>query len=129
MGRAPILLKRGWGRNGFPLRSAAGTGRDEVTGGEVGGPPSARAGAMREVHRERKAMSSEPVGLQAVQKRDLHLEVEAWAAQNMRKEARVTIVEPAKGATYDIACDEGFWLGGDDTAPPPLAYFSSSIAF
>ncbi len=31
-------------------------------------------------------MSEEPVGLQAVQKRDLHLEVEARAAQNMGKE-------------------------------------------
>jgi hypothetical protein len=47
----------------------------------------------------------------------------------MRKEARVTILEPAKGTAYDIACDEGFWLGGDNTAPPPLAYFSASIAF
>ncbi len=58
-------------------------------------------------------MSSEAVGLQAVQKRNLHLEVEAWAAQNMRKEARVTIHEPAKGATYDIACDEGGWTLSD----------------
>ena len=74
-------------------------------------------------------MSEQAAGLQAVQKRDLLLEVEARPAQNMRKEARVTILEPAKGATYDIACDEGFWLGGDNTAPPPLAYFSASIAF
>lgn len=74
-------------------------------------------------------MTDVPVGLQAVQKRDLHLEVEARAARNMRKEARVTILEPAKGAAYEIACDEGFWLGGDNTAPPPLAYFSGSIAF
>ena len=71
---------------------------------------------------------SELPATQESQKRDLRLEVEAWAAHNMRKEARVSIPSHA-GATYEIACDEGAWLGGDNTAPPPLAYFSSSIAF
>jgi len=74
-------------------------------------------------------MSEIPVGMQETQKRDLHLEVEARAAQNMRKEARVTMHAPVKGVTFDMACDEGPWLGGDNTAPPPLAYFTSSIAF
>jgi hypothetical protein len=73
-------------------------------------------------------MSEAPVGMQETQKRDLVLQVAARAAQNMRKEATVTIVSHG-GATYEIACDEGHWLGGDNTAPPPLAYFSSSIAF
>jgi len=66
--------------------------------------------------------------MQETQRRDLELRVEAWAAQNMRKEATITIPSHG-GATYEIACDEGRWLGGDNTAPPPLAYFSSSIAF
>ena len=74
-------------------------------------------------------MSEVPVGMQETQKRDLHLEVEARAVKNMRKEARVTMLAPAKGFTFDIACDEGPWLGGDNSAPPPLAYFTSSIAF
>ncbi len=73
-------------------------------------------------------MSETPVGMQETQKRDLQLEVEAWAAKNMRKEAVVTLASHG-GVTYEIACDEGHWLGGDNTAPPPLAYFSSSIAF
>ncbi len=73
-------------------------------------------------------MSETPIAMQETQKRDLQLEVEARAAKNMRKEATVTIPSHA-GATYEIACDEGSWLGGDNTAPPPLAYFSSSIAF
>lgn len=30
---------------------------------------------------------------------------------------------------FEIVCDEGKNLGGDDTAPPPLAYFAASIAF
>jgi hypothetical protein len=30
---------------------------------------------------------------------------------------------------FEIWCDEGARIGGDDTAPPPLAYFAASIAF
>ncbi len=30
---------------------------------------------------------------------------------------------------FTILCDEGAAIGGDDTAPPPLAYFAASIAF
>ena len=30
---------------------------------------------------------------------------------------------------FEILCDESAMIGGDDTAPPPLAYFASSIAF
>ena len=37
-----------------------------------------------------------------------------------------------KKATFDrfeILCDESAQIGGDDSAPPPLAYFASAIAF
>jgi len=37
-----------------------------------------------------------------------------------------------KMATFDkfeIACDESAAIGGDDTAPPPLAYFGAALAF
>ncbi len=37
-----------------------------------------------------------------------------------------------KAATFDhfeIPCDEGAAIGGDDSAPPPLAYFASALAF
>lgn len=30
---------------------------------------------------------------------------------------------------FEIICDEGRNIGGDNTAPPPLAYFAASIAF
>lgn len=30
---------------------------------------------------------------------------------------------------FEILCDEGAAIGGDDTAPPPLAYFGASLAF
>ncbi len=30
---------------------------------------------------------------------------------------------------FTINCDEGAAIGGDDTAPPPLAYFAASVAF
>ena len=30
---------------------------------------------------------------------------------------------------FEIPCDEGPELGGDDTAPPPLAYFGAALAF
>ena len=30
---------------------------------------------------------------------------------------------------FTLLCDEGVALGGDDTAPPPLAYFASALAF
>lgn len=69
-----------------------------------------------------------PVGLQGRQDRDILLEVRAEPAGNMRKVARISMPEPA-GETFELACDEGSYLGGEGTAPPPLAYFSASIAF
>jgi len=30
---------------------------------------------------------------------------------------------------FEIVCDESSLIGGDDSAPPPLAYFAASVAF
>lgn len=30
---------------------------------------------------------------------------------------------------FEIRCDESEAIGGDDTAPPPLAYFGAALAF
>jgi len=30
---------------------------------------------------------------------------------------------------FEILCDESAAIGGDDTAPPPLAYFGAALAF
>tara|TARA_Y100000814_G_scaffold33469_2_gene21501 strand:+ start:53 stop:304 length:252 start_codon:yes stop_codon:yes gene_type:complete len=43
-----------------------------------------------------------------------------------------TAERQAKVATFGkftIHCDEGASMGGDDSAPPPLAYFAASVAF
>lgn len=32
-------------------------------------------------------------------------------------------------AQFEMMCDEGEAMGGDDTAPPPLAYFSAALGF
>lgn len=58
----------------------------------------------------------------------LELVVEAEALEKQRKKADTTLLKPA-GRTFTIYCDEGAYLNGDDTAPPPLAFLSSSIAF
>jgi hypothetical protein len=52
----------------------------------------------------------------------------AEALDEQRKSARVDLVSPA-GSTFTIECDEGAYLRGGDTAPPPLSYLTSSIAF
>jgi len=48
-------------------------------------------------------------------------DVEAKATQRQQKEATF--------AQFAILCDEGAAIGGDDTAPPPLAYFGAALAF
>lgn len=68
------------------------------------------------------------ISLQPVQKREVVLVVDAESLDNMRKAATVSVEHP-QGSTFRIICDEGPYLGGDDSAPPPLAYYSASIAF
>jgi hypothetical protein len=54
--------------------------------------------------------------------------VEAVSLERMKKRARVRTARP--GATvFTIECDEGPHIGGDDTAPSPLAYFTTGVAF
>ncbi|MDH4146905.1 MAG: hypothetical protein OEY23_17240 [Acidimicrobiia bacterium] len=46
--------------------------------------------------------------------------------------AAVTATRQLKRATFaqfEMLCDEGTAIGGDDTAPPPLAYFGAALAF
>ncbi|MFQ5850594.1 MAG: hypothetical protein ACE5JU_08395 [Candidatus Binatia bacterium] len=54
--------------------------------------------------------------------------VEAEALEKQRKKGELTLKRP-EGSTFTIYCDEGPYLDGDDTAPPPLSYLSSSVAF
>jgi hypothetical protein len=59
---------------------------------------------------------------------ELVLEADAAALERQRKVARTTLVHPP-ATTFEIYCDEGPYLDGDDTAPPPLAYLTSAVAF
>jgi hypothetical protein len=49
------------------------------------------------------------------------LEADAETLARMRKEGH------ARGFT--VYCDEGGRIGGDNSAPPPLAYFALSVGF
>jgi hypothetical protein len=53
--------------------------------------------------------------------REIVLEADAETLQKMRKEGH------ARGFT--VFCDEAERTGGENTAPPPLAYFALSLAF
>ena len=77
---------------------------------------------------ERSDPSERNVSLQPTQHREVVLHVEAESLDNMRKRAEVRVEQPS-GSTFEIICDEGPYLGGDDSAPPPLAYYSASLAF
>ncbi len=54
-------------------------------------------------------------------KREILMEADAETLERMRKEGH------ARGFT--VYCDEGPRIGGDNTAPPPLAYFALALAF
>ena len=54
-------------------------------------------------------------------KREIVLEADAETMKRMRKEGH------ARGFT--VYCDEGERNGGDNSAPPPLAYFGLALAF
>ncbi|MFQ5660682.1 MAG: OsmC-related (seleno)protein [Gammaproteobacteria bacterium] len=58
---------------------------------------------------------------------DFEINVIAEAQDNLKKRAIVKPNIPTWSA-FKILCDEGIALGGEDTAPSPLCYFSAGIA-
>jgi uncharacterized OsmC-like protein len=56
-----------------------------------------------------------------VRRREVTIEADATTLERMRKEGH------ARGFT--VYCDEGANVGGDNTAPPPLAYFCLALGF
>lgn len=54
-------------------------------------------------------------------KKEIVVEADAETMEKLRKEGH------ARGFT--VQCDEGPRSGGDNTAPPPLAYFALSLGF
>ena len=53
----------------------------------------------------------------------VRIEFDVAVARADRQQKRATF------GTFEILCDESAAIGGDDSAPPPLAYFASSLAF
>lgn len=56
---------------------------------------------------------------------EVAFEAEAVSSGRMRND--VTVSWPQMKETYDFATDEGPALGGDGTAPPPLAFFLTAL--
>ncbi len=59
-------------------------------------------------------------------RREIVITLEAETLERQQKLARV---RAGQGSTFEVLCDEGVHLGGDDAAPSPLAYFSAGVAF
>ena len=75
--------------------------------------------------------SAVPTGQPGSLDREIRLHVHATTLGRQKKQAEVwseVSGQPA-GSRWAISCDEGTRVGGDDTAPPPLAYFSAGLAF
>lgn len=56
-----------------------------------------------------------------VMKREIVIEADTETTERQKKEGQ------ARGFT--VLCDEAERTGGDNTAPPPLAYFAMSLGF
>jgi hypothetical protein len=59
---------------------------------------------------------------------EIRIQVTAESVGKMKKRAVVKGMR-ADSSSWEMLCDEGARVGGDDSAPPPLAYFSAGIAF
>ena len=82
---------------------------------------------MEQIVRKIELKESDPcLGVQDGSRREIVISLEAETLDRQKKIARV---HAGRGSTFEMLSDEGQYLGGDDTAPPPLAYFSAGIAF
>ena len=52
------------------------------------------------------------------------IECDAEALERMRKRADFSIL-----GGFSIECDEPESVGGDNSAPPPMAYFAAAVLF
>ena len=59
---------------------------------------------------------------------EIRIHVSAESVGKMKKRAVVRSGR-TDGNAWEILCDEGKRIGGDDSAPAPLAYYSAGIAF
>jgi hypothetical protein len=70
---------------------------------------------------ERKGTQEKSMADDMELKREIILEADAETIERMRKEGH------ARGFT--VYCDEAERIGGDNSAPPPLAYFGLAVGF
>ena len=72
-----------------------------------------------------------PTGPAGSLDREIRFRVRAKTLSRQKKEAEVwnEVGGQPAGSRWAMLCDEGTRIGGDDTAPPPLAYFSAALAF
>ncbi|OFZ72391.1 MAG: hypothetical protein A2W04_00045 [Betaproteobacteria bacterium RBG_16_64_9] len=59
---------------------------------------------------------------------EIRIQVNAESLGKMKKRVVVKGMR-ADSSTWEMLCDEGERVGGEDSAPPPLVYFSAGIAF
>jgi hypothetical protein len=63
---------------------------------------------------------------------EIRIRVNAETQGGQKKRGEVwgeTATGARRNSRWEMHCDEGTSVGGDDTAPPPLAYFSAGLAF
>ena len=63
---------------------------------------------------------------------EIRIRVNAETQGGQKKRAEVwgeTATGAQRNTRWEMHCDEGQAVGGEDTAPPPLAYFSAGLAF
>lgn len=79
-----------------------------------------------------------PPNLLPVQNRDLEVHVEAKNLGELSRQKKIAVAslkqfglpgDDGVGPKHTIVCDEGAYLGGDNSAPFPLSYFTSGVAF
>lgn len=58
---------------------------------------------------------------------DVVYELSAVASGVMRNDVRGRMLEPVLDHIFEMATDEGGYHGGDASAPPPLAYFTTGL--
>ena len=74
-----------------------------------------------------KRCADPPGSLRESQDRELRVSVRAATLEGRKKRAEVRLEQPV-GSSFEVDCDEGAALGGEDTASPTLAYFSAAVA-
>jgi len=63
---------------------------------------------------------------------EIRIRVSAETLGGQKKRGEVwgeTATGARRNSRWEMFCDEGRAIGGEDTAPPPLAFFSAGIAF